>query len=373
MNACMSKEISKTSLKREELLSELKSIIAELEMSCEPDIQRMDDGNPEYRRFSGKTYAEQVDDYLEEKKSLLSTGTITNYRRILKRAGIIFDDYFIQDIGCTELKEYFRKLSTAGKNSYTGKKLKVGTIRQSYIALHAFFTNAFDNGVIPDNPMKRIKRPHAGKDEEMKEIISYDEKEVRSILACLNKEPIKWKALMMVALDSGCRCGELMGLRWTDIDFTTGRMVIVRNIQYNTKKGLFVCTPKNGKGREVYLNEPVVQIFKEWKNEQDKNMLIKRINTDGYCFTARKGTPMMPGCFNSYLRHFGKKYGFNGIHPHALRHTMASISIANGADIVSVSKKLGHSKVSITLDIYSHANTEAQRRANAVFANAVYV
>ena len=105
---------------------------------------------------------------------------------------------------------------------------------------------------------------------------------------------------------------------------------------------------------------------------QETKSKTKGINYNGFCFTKRKGELMMPGCFNAYLRRFGRKYGVNGIHPHALRHTMASISITNGADIVSVSKKLGHSNVAITLNIYSHANEEAQKRANDVLAKVIY-
>ena len=81
---------------------------------------------------------------------------------------------------------------------------------------------------------------------------------------------------------------------------------------------------------------------------------------------------MNPQAPTSYLIRFGKKYNLPGIHPHALRHTMATISIVNGADIVSISKKLGHSNTSITLDVYSHANEEAQQRANDVLAEAIY-
>jgi len=80
---------------------------------------------------------------------------------------------------------------------------------------------------------------------------------------------------------------------------------------------------------------------------------------------------MNPQAPTAHLRLFGKKYNLPGIHPHALRHTMATISIANGADVVSVSKKLGHSSPAITLDVYSHANEEAQRRANEALENAI--
>ena len=81
---------------------------------------------------------------------------------------------------------------------------------------------------------------------------------------------------------------------------------------------------------------------------------------------------MNPQAPTSYLSRFGEKYKLPGIHPHALRHTMATLSIANGADVVSVSEKLGHAEPSITLNVYSHANEEAQRRANEVLAEALY-
>ena len=81
---------------------------------------------------------------------------------------------------------------------------------------------------------------------------------------------------------------------------------------------------------------------------------------------------MNPSCISRYFTEFGRKYSIPNFHPHALRHTMATISIANGADVVSVSRKLGHSNVALTLNVYSHANEEAQRRANDVLANAIY-
>lgn len=79
-----------------------------------------------------------------------------------------------------------------------------------------------------------------------------------------------------------------------------------------------------------------------------------------------------PQAPTSYLSRFGKKYGIQNLHPHALRHTMATISIANGADIVSVSEKLGHSETSVTLDVYSHVNKKAQKRANQILSQALY-
>lgn len=100
-------------------------------------------------------------------------------------------------------------------------------------------------------------------------------------------------------------------------------------------------------------------------------MLKKYLSVPGKKEKPCLGDPF-PQQDKSYLSRFGKKYNLPGIHPHALRHTMATISIANRADIVSVSEKLGHAEPSITLNVYSHANEEAQRRANEALAQAIY-
>lgn len=79
-----------------------------------------------------------------------------------------------------------------------------------------------------------------------------------------------------------------------------------------------------------------------------------------------------PQAPTAYMKKLGKKCGIETLHPHALRHTMASLSIANGADIVSISQKLGHSEVSTTLNIYAHENEEAKERASQVLNNVLY-
>lgn len=235
---------------------------------------------------------------------------------------------------------------------------------------YSFFENASENEVIRENPMKRLKRPVVYKNEISEEPLSYNEIQVRKMLRCLETEPLMWKAIVLFVIDSGCRCGEIMGLKWSEIDFGSGKVNICRNIQYTAELGRIVNTSKNGKNRTIYINRPVLNCLDEWKKAQVKEN--GAIAEKGYCFTKKDGTPLIPVSFNNYLYRFGKKYGFPGIHPHTLRHTMASLSIANGADIVSVSKKLGHAKTSITLDIYSHLNTQAQLRANEILADAIY-
>ena len=176
----------------------------------------------------------------------------------------------------------------------------------------------------------------------------------------------------MLVLDSGCRRGEAVALRWESIDWNRGCVEIKGNAQYTAENGKYITTPKSGKSRVVYLNEPVLAVLKEWKREQAKWLFSMGLPHKGYVFTQDDGEMLNPNAPTKYLSKFGKKYGFPGLHPHTLRHTMATIQIAGGADIVSVSKKLGHAAPSITLNVYSHANQEAQMRANQVLETALY-
>lgn len=100
------------------------------------------------------------------------------------------------------------------------------------------------------------------------------------------------------------------------------------------------------KAHFLYLNPPILAVMKELKVTQMKYMLAQGYPMEGFCFSCENGKVLNPQAPTSYLARFGKKYGVENLHPYALRHTMVTISIANGADIVSASEKLGHSETS---------------------------
>ena len=181
-----------------------------------------------------------------------------------------------------------------------------------------------------------------------------------------------WRAWIVLALDSGCRRGEIVGLKWDDIDFKTGQLTISRNAQYTAGRGTYLTTPKNRQSRAFPLNDQALAVLKKWRKEQSLYLMAQGLPRTGFIFTDEHGNMINPQAPTSYLRRFGEKYGIEDIHPHKLRHTMATLSIANGADIKSISDKLGHSTVAITLAVYTHANEEAQRKANKALADAIY-
>ena len=363
---------------------ELNKVAAEFEAACNRGevltkeeqkalaVEQIEQAKREQAEQERKpTFKQYIEVYLKE-KAAFAPGTLENYRAALQCAATVFGEMKMEDITNLTVKQYINDLQANGKNQFNGKPLAHKTILKHYIVLHALFENAVENEVIEVSPMQKMKRPKPRKDETPKEPVVYTESEVQYIYKCLDNEPLKWKALVMFAIDSGCRRGEIIGLKWSEIDFKTGKVNICRNAQYTAGKGTYISTPKNHKNRVIYLNRPVLTVLAEWKRQQALLHFGQGIPLNGFCFTQDNGEMMNPQAPTSYLTRFGKKYNLPGIHPHALRHTMATLSIANGADIVSISEKLGHSEPSITLNVYSHANEEAQRRANEVLAQAIY-
>ena len=352
--------------KRGEVLTkEQEKALALQEIEERKRMQAEEERKPTFNRY--------VEIFMNEKAATFAPGTLENYRNVLRKASAVFGTMKMEDIDFLKVKQYIIDLQNNGTNDFNGKPLAHKTIIKHYIVLHALFENAVENEILQFSPMQNMKRPKPRKDEIAKEAIVYTESEIQNIIECLNQEPLKWKALIMFAIDSGCRRGEIIGLKWEEIDFKTGKVNICRNAQYTSGKGTYISTPKNGKNRIIYLNPPALKVLAEWKRKQAFLHFAQGLPNNGFCFTQDNGEMMNPQAPTSYLTRFGKKYNLPGIHPHALRHTMATISIVNGADIVSISKKLGHSNTSITLDVYSHANEEAQQRANDVLAEAIYI
>ena len=297
-----------------------------------------------------------------------AAGTVESYTRTLNRAAEIMGSHRITDITTLMVRKYIDDMMT-------NNDFKASTQTRHFAVLRLLFESAVDDGIITTSPMDRMKRPKKPKEEIMAENAkekAYGESEVKHILECLDCEPMKWRTLITVMLDTGCRRGEICGLKWENVNLDTGEVNICNNRQYTPGKGVYDTSPKNGKSRTVFLTMPALALLKRWSREQRLELFKHGVSCKGYVFNGIYGDGMHPSHISRYFKQFGERYGIPNFHPHALRHTMATISIANGADVVSVSKKLGHSNIALTLNVYSHANEEAQRRANDVLANAIY-
>lgn len=243
-----------------------------------------------------------------------------------------------------------------------------------YTVLNMLFKKAYMDDEIERNPMDKVQRPKPTKEEgKDTEIEAYTAPELAYIMQCLDREPLKWRAFVRLLIDSGIRRGECCGLRWSAVDFTNNTVTIEKCLNYTPQKGIYLDTPKSGKSRTIYIDPAVMDMLKELKAQQrgKKTVIDLKASRDGYVFTQEDGQPIHPQSPTRYFKKFGERYGVQDFHPHKLRHSFASVAIINGADVASVSEKLGHADKAVTLRMYTHADAESQKRASEIFRNAV--
>lgn len=236
-----------------------------------------------------------------------------------------------------------------------------------YTVLKSLFKMAYLSDIIQKNPMDKVERPKQRKDEVRGiEAEAYTIEEVKHILSCLEKEPLKWQALIRLLVDTGIRRGECCGLQWKDVDFKGNTITVAGNLCYTPQKGVYLDTPKNGKTRIIDVDADVIALLQQLRQQQASHAL------SAFIFTQDNSPePMHPQSPTRYLKKFAARYGIDDLHPHKLRHSFASIAITNGADIASVSEKLGHSDKAVTLRMYTHADAESMKRASQIFRDAL--
>lgn len=347
---------------------ELRKVVAEFERACaagevENREQRKDREAAEaLERAKLKTVRQYADGvFMPTKETSFSENARASYRMFLDRHILpVLGDILLSDVTPAMISKLLLDFQKAGYSHATAVKL--------YNILNGVFEMAFLDESIPINPLSRVKRPAPRKDEAPKEESekALTAKELNRVLSCVSQEPLKWQSYINLAADSGARRGELCGLWWSDIDFKAGTITIRRNLQYTVSAGVYTTSPKNGKSRVVDIGPETLVLLRRLREEQATSCVSKWVFTQ-----EGSAEPMFPQSPTKYFKSFGKRYGIENFHPHKLRHTSASIGITSGADIVSVSERLGHSDTAVTLRMYAHANEESIRRAGQAVRDAV--
>ena len=306
-----------------------------------------------------RQYADGV--FMPTKEATFSENARSSYRMFLgKHILPVLGDVLLVEVSPAMISKLLIDFQRAGYAHATTVKL--------YNILNGIFEMAFLDDSIPMNPMLKVKRPAPRKDEQPKEESdkAYTVQELSYILSCAAQEPLQWQTYISLAADTGLRRGECCGLQWSDIDFKVGAVTVRRNLQYTAAAGVYATSPKNGKVRVVDVGPDALALLKQLREKQAQSCISK------WCFT-QEGTaePMHPQSPTRYFQKFGQRYGVKDFHPHKLRHSSASIAITSGADVVSVSERLGHSDTAVTLRMYAHANEESIRRAGQAVRDAL--
>lgn len=245
-------------------------------------------------------------------------------------------------------------------------KLSPTTIKKYHIVLKNLFNKAIQWRLMDFNPAQNLTPPKAP----AKEKQIYDLEMTGKLLSLLEGEDTRHKLMIMLGLTCGLRREEIFGLRWCDVDEEKHELSIcqVRVVA----KTIITKVPKTkGSARIISYPAELDSLIKKHGAEEAKKQLRLGTNWKGsdLLFTDWFGADLSPQSLNNFLWRFCKKHDLPPFQPHMLRHLAATFMTASGTDIKTVSAKLGHSRVNITLDLYGHLLRSAEKRTAEVMGN----
>lgn len=308
----------------------------------------------------------------EYAKVNLTIKTYARYEIYLKRINQGIGHLKLKDITPLQLNAFYRSLEADGVNQrkrydengnlINNGKLAPKTILDHHRVISKILSTAVKWGLLEKNVAMRAdppKVPH-------REISYLNDQEVRQMLTLLEKEPIQYQTMITLLVYTGIRRGELCGLEWKDIDFENQVMHVVRSAQYIGNKTMITKEPKTKSGiRHFSLSIHaciLLKKYKRWQLEQKFNAGDKWEESDRL-FTSWNGKPIHPDTVTDWFSKFIKRSGLPYVTLHSLRHTNATLMIAEGTDVCTVSRRLGHANTATTLNIYAHALKSKDREA----------
>ena len=247
--------------------------------------------------------------------------------------------------------------------------IAASTVKRYTTVLRSIVTTAYKLEYIEDDigRSRRIEFPK----EETKEVEAFTLEEVAAILKALESEPWNIRAIIEIALFTGCRRGEIVGLKWADIDFENRRISVKRSIYKLSDGKAREKDPKTKSSiRTIFIPERLCKTLTEYRLQQNKHIAYLGDgwkNLD-YVFTEENGYVMNPQTPTRQFSKFLKRHGIRHLKFHGLRHTSATMLLANGCDIKTVSSRLGHADITTT-NIYVHALESSDRLAAQTFDN----
>ena len=234
------------------------------------------------------------------------------------------------------------------------QRINLSTLKKILVSLGQIFSLAVKRGYCLKNPVSEADRPRSQGTEQDDKIHVLTREQICAFLEQVKEQ--KYKTLLTLAIFSGARQGELLGLKWTDIDWQNSQVHIQRTFN---NRGIY-ATKTKGSNRRVDLGPATIKALKEWRLACPPGKL-------GLVFPTSTGQPMNHN--NMVNRHFRpalKAADIDRIRFHDLRHTYASMLLEHGENIKYIQSQLGHSSPTVTLNVYAHlmksTNQAAARR-----------
>ncbi len=290
----------------------------------------------------------------EYAKPNLSPVTVEGYERELKnRINPALGKIVLTELKPMHIIHFYNELLTAPRLDGKEGVLSGRARNNIHRILSSMLTNAVYWQLIPENPIKRVRPPK----QEKHVARFYTEQETVKMLSCLENEEMKYKVAVYIAIFTGMRRGEILGLEWGDIDFDKRQIHLERTSVYTETNGVIEKDTKTHVARTVSIPEELCELLKRYRKHwlEQKFKLGSLWKGTDRLMIQWDGKPMFPATLSHWFKKFLKKNGLPEITFHELRHTSATLLINLGIDVATVAKRLGHAQNSTTLNFYTHA------------------
>lgn len=320
-----------------------------------------------YIEPSRTKFGEFVKIWKKQVEKELAPNTIEMYNYQLNgRILPAFSHMKLEDISHIHINNYL--------DSLENENLSSSTIQKHFNILSSIFRLAEKYELIKSNPMKKAYKPKVT----YKQFQVYNSSELKLLHQLLNKEENKQQVLIVkLALTTGMRKGEILALQWDDIDFETNTINIRHSLCYTKANGYELRKPKTKSSiRKVAPPKKLMEQLKQHKLVKMKERLEAAELWQGgkyfFVFSSTFGKPLYPDVPNKWWSRFLERTNkyliannqkpLKKIRFHDLRHCAATDLINRGIHPYSISKRLGHSNISTTMDVYGHYLEEADQK-----------
>lgn len=323
----------------------------------------------EVTKLTTREYLER--EWLPLQKAARKPSTYTGYEHIVsKRIIPELGDLRLAEITAGDVAGFYSKLRASGRLTKQGGALGERSIRHTHAVLHSALEHAVDAGLLGRNPARRLPKAARPQPRDV-EMRTWSADELKVFLASFGTDRLR--APFLVAALTGLRRSELCGLKWEDVDLEHAVLSVRRGLTtagYEVHEG----APKSGRARTVALDVETVSVLKRHRKVQlEEHLAAGEAWVDsGYVFTIKTGEPWHPQLLADAFKRSVESAGVTPIRFHDLRHTHATLMLAAGVHPKVVQERLGHSSISITLDLYSHVAPGMQEVAAAKIGALVF-
>ena len=306
------------------------------------------------------TVQEHFEEWWEIKRTKVKPTTAENYRFILDRYILPkFGSQLLKDLSSAKIEKVFIELI---------QDLSESTVRLVSIVLSQGLERAVKERRIAFNPAKGIERPKGRK----RSVTPYTSNELKALLESL--ESHRLFAFFRLLAYTGARRGEILALRWSDLDFEKATLSISKNRTRLGKSVIEQDSTKGGDGKRlVQLDSETLRLVRDHRRRQiEERMKAGSLWQEAdFIFTRENGLPLDPSTPYQLFKKTAKRLGLRSESLHSIRHLHATELLNSGAGVHLVKDRLGHSDISTTLRIYAHIRPEQKQEVADLFARAI--